>query len=1091
MKCTACSYDNPDSARFCGGCGQALSRLCVTCGTPAPDGNRFCGHCGAPLPTPESTGEIRRPERRHLTILFCDLVGSTELADRLDPEDFRNLVALYQRACGTVIDRFEGHVAQYLGDGILAYFGYPQAHERDPERAIFAALGIIDSIAELTRASSGNLPGLHVRIGVHTGLVVVGEVGATETREHLALGQAPNIAARLQAIALPDTVVVSADTRRLAVDSFVFEPLGEQVLKGVSAPVVAYQVIEETTQASRNLEGPSTTAVGRSRELAALLGLWGEARQERMATASITGEAGIGKTRLVSELRNAVSKDGGRFLVAQCSLYARGSAYHPLLELLSREFAIERGDDESQRLAKLTANLERLSIDPAVGIPSIAALFAIEPPETLPPPSADPGERRRLIHSTLLEIFHGYSREEPTVLVVDDLHWADPSTLEFLDLAMTSTDPASFFLVVTTRPSFELPKALRGSIGIELKSLPAADVRKLIEEVAEAPLPREVVDLIVERTDGVPLFVEELTRTLLESDQLRREENGYRLLAPFEDLSVPPTLRSSLMARLDRLGEARATAQLAAVLGREFDFELLQAASEVEAATLSRDLHRLVASRLLEQEEDETSKRYIFRHALIQEAAYASLLRSDRIEYHGRTARTYESLFPGICDARPEVVAHHFTESGAHSNALDYWERAGRQASERFANLEAIGHFEKGLEVLEKMDEGADRDARELAVRCACGPIMMVTYGPGSEDVAAVFERAYELCRQEGDTPELYWVLWGLGSYYQTHDFERAFEIAQQLMRMAQASGDPTRIADAYFTMGAVYFYRGDYHSSLEHLHLAQKLFDSEVDPAVILPSGAATGSNTLIYLGFVSHVLGRPEQGLEFGRAAAELADEHHGPPYHAAALCWHAWQHQLTGDAEAVLQLTEKALPLAAEYAFGQLWGGALQGWALARTGREAEGLEQLSRTLASYRGSGIRALETWLLSLESDAACGCGRWDVALAAARTGLECSAETGERFWIAELQRLEGEALRGLGEFEAAENAFRRALETASEQRASLPALRASLGLARLLEADRRTVEAQGLLERAVAAFEATDSFSDLDEVRQRLAETA
>ena len=624
-------------------------------------------------------------ERRQLTVLFCDLVDSTALASQLDPEDLREVVRAYQETCAKVIARFEGHIAQYLGDGLLVYFGYPLAHEDDAQRAVRAGLGMVEALGQLNiRLKQDRGVELAVRLGIHTGLVVVGEVGGGTRQEQLALGETPNLAARLQGIAAPNTVVISAATVHLLGGFFACQSLGTPALKGLAQPLEVYRVLYESTARSR-LEAAGSTGltplVGREQEVGLLRERWAQVKDGIGQVILLSGEAGIGKSRLVQVLTEHVAAEPQAWLTpCQCSPYYQNTALYPMIELLERvALRFDREESPQQKLRKLEGFLVQYGLPLTEAVPLFAALLSLPLGTDYAPLTVSPEQQKQQTLHALLTILLRIAAQQPVLFVMEDLHWVDPTTLEFLTLLVDQGPTARILALWTFRPDFSPPWTGRSHLTqVTLHRLPRQQATEMTDRVAHGKaLPTEVVEQVVAKTDGVPLFVEELTKMVLESGLLQEREDRYELTGPLPPLAIPTTLHDSLMARLDRLATVKGLAQLGAALGREFSYALLQAVSPWDEETLQRGLHQLVEAEFLYQRGLPPQATYLFKHALIQETAYQSLLRSTRQQYHQRIAQVLEARFPATSETQPELLAHHYTEAGLREQALPYWQQAG------------------------------------------------------------------------------------------------------------------------------------------------------------------------------------------------------------------------------------------------------------------------------------------------------------------------------------------------------------------------------------------------------------------------------
>ena len=787
--------------------------------TPAPRAGQIASPSFEPQ-TPEA-------ERRQLTVLFCDLVDSTGLASQLDPEELREVVRAYQETCAKVIARFEGHIAQYLGDGLLVYFGYPQAHEDDAQRAVRAGLGIVEALGQLnTRLEQERGVRLAVRLGIHTGLVVVGELGSGTRQEQLALGETPNLAARLQGIAAPDTVVISAVAFQLLGGFFACQSLGTPLLRGVAQPLEVYQVLYENMARSR-LEAAGSTdltpLVGREQEMALLLERWAQVKDGLGQVVLLSGEAGIGKSRLVQVLKEQVATEPQTWLTpCQCSPYYQNTALYPLIDLLERvALRFDREESPQHKLSKLEGFMVQYGLPLAEAVPLFATLLSLPLPADYAPLNMSPEQQKQQTLHALVTILLRRAAQQPILFVMEDLHWVDPSTLELLSLLVDQGPTARILALFTFRPDFSPPWTGRSHLTqVTLPRLPRRQAAEMIGRVAHSKaLPPEVVEQVVAKTDGVPLFVEELTKMVLESGLLQEREDRYELTGPLPPLAIPTTLHDSLMARLDRLATVKGLAQLGATLGREFSYELLQAVSPWDEGTLRHGLQQLVEAEFLYQQGLPPQATYLFKHALIQDTAYQSLLRSTRQQYHQQIARVLEAQFPVSVETQPELLAQHYTAAGCAEQAVPYWYRAGQHASDRSANLEAISHFTTGIELLKTLPETPEHTQHALTFYIGLGAALQVTRGQAAPEVEHAYIQARVLCQQVGETPQLVPVLLGLYRFYLVQSqLHTAREIGDTLLRLAQQADDPALTVLAHYALGATWFWRGVLPAARQHL---------------------------------------------------------------------------------------------------------------------------------------------------------------------------------------------------------------------------------------------------------------------------------
>jgi predicted ATPase/class 3 adenylate cyclase len=1075
-------------------------------GTPAPAPSPS-GPSGrqADLPadvTPRPAGaRIPEAERRQLTVLFCDVVDSTVLASQLDPEDWREVVRAYQEACAKVIADFEGHIAQYLGDGLLVYFGYPQAHEDDALRAVHVGLGMVEAVGQLnTRLDQDKGIQLAVRIGIDTGLVVVGEMGGSGRHEQLALGDTPNVAARLQGIAAPDTVLISAATHRLVQGYFTMAALGLQVLKGMAAPVPVYRILGASAAQSRlEVAAPTglTPLVGRESDVAVLLERWAQSQAGQGQVVLLSGEGGIGKSRLVEVLRERVVSEGSPGIVLRCSPYHTHSALYPVIAHLRRVLAWRRDETPATTLDTLERTLQVYGLAPDEAVPLVATLLSMPLPEgRYPLLRLTPQQQRQRTLDALVAWLLGEAERQPILVVWEDLHWADPSTLELLGLVIDQVPTARLLTLVTARPEFRPPWAPRPHLTqLTLGRLPRAQVEIMVRQLTgDKPLPAEVLAQVVARTDGVPLFVEELLKMVLESGLVRDEEDRYALAGPLPPLAIPTTLHDSLMARLDRLSTARAVAQLGAVLGREFAYELIQAVTMMDEATLQRGLAQLVDAELLYQRGQPPQAQYVFKHALIQETAYQSLLKSTRQQYHQQIAQVLAVQFPDIVETQPELLAQHYTEAGLAAQAILYWQRAGQQAMQRSANLEAINHLTKGLELLETLPDTPERTQQELTLHTALSVPLMATKGAAAPEVERTYARARELCQQVGETPQLFPVLYGQWLFYLVRaQLQTARQLSEQLLILAQRAQDTTLLLEAHRALGTSLFYLGELAPARTHLEQAMTLYDPQQHRSLAFHAGQDPGVVCRGFAAWALGLLGYPDQALQRSDDTRVLAQERAHPFTLAYALDFATRIHQLRREGQLTHQWAEALLTLSREQGFTQrlATGTILWGWALAAQGQTAEGIAQMRQGLAAFRATGAELARPYYLALLAEAYEEAGQAEEGLTALAEALAAAHTTGERFCEAELARLTGESLlaQSAEHHAAVETWFQQALDIARRQQAKSLELRTAMSLSRLWQRQGKCKEAHDLLAPIFGWFTEGFDTADLQEAQALLEE--
>jgi len=910
-------------------------------------------------------------ERRQLTVMFCDLVGSTELAEQLDPEEWRAVVQTYQQTCSEIIRRFNGTIAQYLGDGILVYFGYPVAHEDDAARAVRAGLEIVTALqrwvpsplvgkgqGEGVVGTTGRSP-LQVRIGIHTGLVVVGEMGGAEKREQLAIGDTPNIAARLQGLAAPNTILVSGATQRLITGLFGYRDLGLQTVKGVSAPMQVYQITGESGVRGRieaGLMTGLTPLVGREEEVSLLLRRWEQAKNSEGQVVLLQGEAGIGKSRLVQVIKERLANEPYSQIELRCSPFSQNSALDPVIEHVQRMLQFNREDSPGEKFRKLEEALKgrgEVTSPLQETVPLLAALLSLPLPDSYPPLNLTPQRQKQKTLEALLSWLLAEADEKPVLLIVEDLHWIDPSTLELLGLILEQIPTARILVVMTFRSDFTPPWPMQAHLTqLTLTRFARKQVEMMVEKIAGGGLPVEVVQQIVSKTDGVPLFVEEVTKAVMEVENV-----GARHAVPLQ--SIPATLHDSLMARLDRLGPAKEVAQLGATLGREFSWEVLRAVSPLDEIVLQSALDKLTEAELLYQRGQPPQTRYIFKHALIQDAAYQSLLKSTRQQYHRQIAEVLEERFLDVKETQPELLAHHYTEAGLIEQAIPYWQQAGQKAVQRSANEEAIRHFTKGLEILKNLPATSERIRQELALQIALGAPLVAAKGYAASEAEKAYVRARQLYQQLGETPQLFTVLRGLWVWYAVRSkLTEARQLGEQLLALAHATQDPAAYLEAYHALGQTFFHLGEFVLARENCEQGYAIYDSQQHHSHVFLYGTDPGIACLFWGSLALWFLGYPEQALQRSQTALSLAKELSHPLGLAYAFQGVASVHQYRREGQLAQKHAEATIALSNEQGlpFWLAFGIFVRGWSLAEVGQNG-GISQMRQGITGWQTTGAQ--------------------------------------------------------------------------------------------------------------------------------------
>jgi class 3 adenylate cyclase/predicted ATPase len=1022
----------------------------------------------SPAPLPSS---MDAAERRPITVMFCDLVGSTGIAARLDAEDWRNLVGSYLDVASLAVTGLGGHVLKKLGDGLMALFGYPHAQENDAERAVRAALAIQRALVEINaRNASKGVPELSARIGLDSGQVVVDATGEV-------FGDAPNIAARVQSAAGPGSILITAAVQRQTAGLFVAEDRGQHEFKGVSAPMTLYRVVRASGGGRRGGARALTPLVGRDEELDLLRRRWERARAGEGQLALIVGEPGLGKSRLIEEFRTRLGEIPHTWVEWSSSQLLQNTPLHPIAEWGRLRFG---GGDapDGRRLADLENTLQLVGLDPAEYAPLVAPLVDVPLPEDRRAKFA-PGElRRRQLAAMTAWVLAG-ARSQPVVLAFEDLHWADPTSLDLLRSLGERGAQAPLLIVVTTRPEFRPQWSLRSHHSvISLSPLDRAQVAHMVGELASRhALSKDVIEGVSERTGGVPLFVEEVTRLLLE----RGAEGGAQ--------AIPPTLQQSLAARLDRLGHAREIAQIGAVLGRDFSHALLQAVAGFDEAGLRSAVERLAESDILFIEGDGPQANYRFKHALIQDAAYESLLKSRRQALHRRAAELLRDQ-PERAAAEPEALAHHFTQAGLDDLAIEWWGKAGDQALRRSAFQEAIAHLGKAIEMTEALAlvAGDKRQAGgQLKLHASYANAMMSARGYGAVETKAAFERARELATDGEDYAERFSVNYGLwaGSFVRG-ELVPMRKLASAVLRDCASRPKSGEASIAQRMSGLTEWFAGEFVAARAHVEQALEIFDPQRDGDLAVRLGQDVGVSAMAYSALTLWALGEVDLArLRAEDMAARTAQLGHAAP--AAYGLLHAALFELMrGDRARAAPNAFKLVRLAREHDL-PMWGafGAfLDGWASAASTAIGSGLENMRRGAELLREQNALLYDGLLKIALAEAEAQAGDADRAVGILDEALATSGRTGHRAFEAELHRVRGETLvkRDPANVAPAEGAFLTAIAVSKRQATRSFQLRAAISLAKLHWSTARPAEAHAILAPALEGFAPTPEFPEIEE---------
>ena len=1179
MRCPQCQHDNNKSAKFCENCGTRLDSQCLQCGHENPPGSRFCNECGASLiqrsqihslqPTVEHSSDSRlqtpdsRPasytpphlaariraaqaametggptegERKTITALFADLKGSTALIEDLDPEAARQLIDPALQLMMDAVHHYEGYVAQSLGDGIFALFGAPIAHEEHPQRALYAALRMQEEMRRYadTLRQKGSAP-LQLRVGINTGEVVVRSIRKDDLHtDYVPIGYSTNLAARMESLANPGSIVVSEHTYKLAAGYFEFKDLGTSPVKGVSGPIHLYEVLglgPLRTRLQVAARRGFTRFVGRQPELTQLQRALEQARAGHGQLVGVMGEPGVGKSRLYHEFVEAYCQTPRRshrdcLVLTTFSLaYGKEYPYLPLVELLKNYFQITQQDDERQRREKIGGKVLMLDRNLEDTLPYLFSLLGIvEPASSLP--HLDPQVWRRRTFDAVKRLLVRESVNQPLLLIFEDLQWLDNETQAFLDFFSESVATARILVLVNYRPEYRHEWGRKTYYTqLRLDSLERQDAEELLSGLLEdeegaqhaAPL-QHLRQLILEKTEGNPFFIEEIVQTLIEQGVLVRNPNGEVRLSSTSPLNltefrIPPTVQALLASRVDRLpAEEKVLLQTLSVLGKEFSWSLLKQVIDKPEEEIRWLLSHLQAAEFIYEQPSFPQVAYTFKHALTQEVTYHSLLLEQRKVLHERTARGIEHLFHEHLEEHYSDLAYHYSRSSATEKAVAYLQRAGQQAAQRSAYAEAVGHLTTALTLLQTLPDVSNRAPQELALQLALAASLQATKGPAASEVERAYVRARELCQRAGETAQLFSVLRGLWVLHHVRaELATARELGEQLLTMAERIQDPAFLLEAHRALGSTLLWQGVFPLARVHLEQGCLLYNPQLHRSLtFLHGGADPGVSCFCEAARTLWFLGYPDQALQRSQTAISLAQELSDPFSLGFALVFAAGLHQLRREGRAAQMQAEAAIALASEYGFASLLSAATirRGWALAEQGQTEEGLTQMQLGLTARQTAGAELAQPYFLALQAEVYGQVGQSDKALALLAEALAAVYTTGERRLEAELYRLKGQlvlqsAVRSPktptpntqhptpsthAEAEA-EACFHKAIEIARQQQAKSLELRATTRLARLWHHQGKTEEASQIVAEIYGWFTEGFDTQDLQEAKTLLQE--
>ena len=1122
MQCRSCQHENPFGAKFCGECGTRLESVCPSCRASNPPANKFCHECGQSLSARPAAARFSSPqaytpkhlaekiltsrsalegERKQVTVLFADMKGSMELMVDGDPETARKILDPVLEHMMEAVHRFEGTVNQVMGDGIMALFGAPLAHEDHGVRACYAALRMQESVkryAEDVQRTEG-IP-IQIRVGLNSGEVVVRSIGSDLHMDYTAVGQTTHLAARMEQMAMPGSVLMTADTLRFAEGYVQVKSLGPVGIKGLTESVEVYELTGAGMARTRLQAAAArglTRFVGRETEMAALHQALVKAHAGHGQVVALVGEPGVGKSRLVYEFARSHRTEDWLILETSLVSYGKAMPYLPIIDLLKTYFQIEDRDDGRSIREKITGKL--LTLDRALEptLPGFLTLMDV-PVEDSRWQALDPPRRRQQTLDVIKRLLFRESQVQPLLLVFEDLHWIDSESQAFLDSLIESLPTARILLLVNYRPEYHHRWGNKTYYTQRrLDPLPPASAEELLSSVLgdEAAL-KPLKQLLITRTDGNPFFLEESVRTLVEAEVLAGERGNYRLARAVDSIPVPDTVQAVLAARIDRLApNEKRLLQAAAVIGKSVLFAFLQAIAGLPEEELRRGLTNLQSTEFLYETRLFPDLEYTFKHGLTHELAYGSLLQERRKALHVRLVEAIEKLYADRLSEHVEQLAHHAFRGEMWGKAVGYLHQAGKKAGAHSANMEAVEYFERALEALSHLPEKRDTFELAIAIRLDLGPALIAARGYGAPEVEQTYTQARALCRRLGETPHLFPTLWGLCRLYDSRgELRKARELGKQLLDLAERAKDAALILQAHHTLWATSLILGEFSTARKHAERGIALYDPQkhADQA-FLYGGHNPGVCCRTHEARALWMIGYPDQAMQIAQDGLTLARELSHPFSLAFALFWAAWVHHQRGEGQAAQERAEEGLTLGTEHGFPR-WvaaGTILRGWLLVRQGQGELGIQQIREGLVAQRATGGVRESTYYLALLAEACGKAGQIKEGLNAVTEVLARAHETGQRFYEAELHRIKGELLlmEAVPDEEEGERCFLEAVDVARSQDAKSLELRAAISLSRLWKRQKKKAEARKLLAEIYGWFTEGFDTADLREAKALLDE--
>jgi len=1022
-------------------------------------------------------------EHRQITVMFCDLVGSTRLSQQLDSEELREVMLAYQAACKSAIEQHQGFIARYMGDGMLVYFGYPHAHEDDAQLAIRAGLAIVESIGELNRDNIYTVTeDFAVRVGIATGPVIVGDlIGEGASRESAVVGETPNLAARLQAIADPGQVIISPSTYRLAKGFFEFSSLGVQKVKGLSEPVVIWHAVKETPTESRfessNRE-KLTPLIGRDEELQILKRRWDLSKSGKGQIVFVTGEPGIGKSRIIQALRESASSDAMTRVRYQCSQHHTNSPLYPILANFEFAAGIMSSDSSDIKLDKLERLLAKLGDSDETHMSLLASLLAIPLNDRYEPYSGDPRQQRQAVLSMLQYQFELLSSTNPILSVFEDIHWIDPSSMELLDRLVEGINESPVMLILTFREGFDCPWTGRPhSTLMALNRIARDDTLAIVEKLSvRHHLSKDLVEHIVSRTDGVPLFVEEMTKMLLESGSGRQGFGRGISGDSDESMSPPETLRDSLTARLDRLGSAKAVAQTCSVIGRSANYALLKLVADMPVEALNDSLDQLVGAELMSCRGTPPHADYTFKHALVQDTAYQSMLSGKLKSIHGQIADMIHDHFPTELEQHPEIIAHHYHKAGRQPLALDYLEKAAARTLGRSNYKEGINYLNQALKLIREEPESDQRNEREIRVQAALGGALIATRGFAHPETGATYSRAADLVRQlGGDTSRFNPVRYGVWVFNLVRsEFGLAYQLAEDFIAAVESQDDTTAHLVAYRTMGSCLTFMGRWDDSISYLEKSLALYDIEQHRSLAVTYAQDPRIAALTLYSWSLLHQGRFDDALQASEMA--VSEAHSFQHLHTTAFALGlagTMFHQFCGDLKRAREGADTLVKMCSKQPV-PLWnnlGFCLQGWAIGMQGDTDSGIKQLEKGYDGFSGTGATLFMAYYCTLKAEVYVKGGNHSRAMECLDQAKALQEEKEEGWFAADLHRAHGDLYRKMKLNERADTEYQTGLGIANDHNDLLNQLRCAAGIAELANGSAQAVQKRNQLESVYERF--------------------